>query len=184
MDSPADTLPEGAEGGAPRGGVGDRLAGLGLAAASLGLLLLAASLSPAAAGTGTHTQLGMPPCGFLAATGLPCATCGMTTATALAADGRLLAAGWTQPAGLLFALAVGALAWLGAWLAWSGRPAKPVFRGLLSAVFSGAGAAGGAAGGGRSVGLQGGAGGDGCLSVGCLSSRCCSGSCLRVRARA
>ena len=119
--------------------LGSRLAGAALALAALAVLGTAAWLSPAAAGVGTHTQLGMAPCGFLAATGLPCATCGMTTATSLAAHGRLLSAAATQPAGLLFALSLGGLVWLGGWLACSGRPAAPVLAGLGRAVFSGRG---------------------------------------------
>lgn len=117
----------------------DRLGGAAIAAVSLGVLGVAAWLSPSAQGVGTHTQLGLSSCGFLASTGLPCATCGMTTATALAADGRLLASAATQPAGLLFALGLGCLVWLGGWLAWSGQPAGPVLAGLGRAVFSGRG---------------------------------------------
>ena len=123
----------------PGGRLTDRLAGLALTLAALGVLAVAVWLSPAAAGVGTHTQLGMAPCGFLASTGLPCATCGMTTATALAADGRLVASALTQPAGLLFALGLGAAFWVGSWLAVSGRPAAPVFAALGRAAFSGRG---------------------------------------------
>jgi uncharacterized protein DUF2752 len=39
-------------------------------------------LTPARAGFGTHTQLGLPPCGFRALTTLPCPACGLTTAFA------------------------------------------------------------------------------------------------------
>ena len=123
----------------PGGRALDRLFGLALTLGALGVLAVAVWLSPSAAGVGTHTQLGLAPCGFLAATGLPCATCGMTTATALAADGRLVASGLTQPAGLLFALGLGAAFWVGSWLAVSGRPAAPVLAGLGRALFSGRG---------------------------------------------
>ncbi len=122
-----------------RARLGSRVAGAALALAALGVLGIAAWLSPAAAGVGTHTQLGLAPCGFLAATGLPCATCGMTTATSLAAHGRLLSAAATQPAGLLFAVSLGCLVWLGGWLASTGRPAGPVLAGLGRVVFSGRG---------------------------------------------
>lgn len=46
---------------------------------SAAVALVAASLTPDPAGHGTHMQLGMPPCGFLASTGLPCPGCGLTT---------------------------------------------------------------------------------------------------------
>ena len=82
----------------------DRLVALCVFAPSLALLLVAAWLTPNASGHSSHTQLGMAPCGFLAATGLPCATCGMTTSFAHAADGHLLAAAIVQPAGALLAV--------------------------------------------------------------------------------
>lgn len=68
------------------------------------VLLVAASLTPDPAGTGTHRQLGLPPCGMLAATGLPCATCGMTTAFSYTAHGELWSALVTQPAGATLAV--------------------------------------------------------------------------------
>lgn len=70
----------------------------------MGVLVVAAMLQPDAEGYGTHTQLGMQPCASLAATGFPCPTCGMTTAFAHAADGNLVAAFATQPAGAALAL--------------------------------------------------------------------------------
>ena len=44
-----------------------------------GAIATAAFLVPDAAGHGTHTQLGLPPCGFLVLTDLPCPGCGLTT---------------------------------------------------------------------------------------------------------
>jgi len=70
------------------------------------LLAFAASLTPNPSGQGTHEQLGLPPCTMVMITGLPCPTCGMTTAFAYAARGRLAAAFQAQPAGLALALAV------------------------------------------------------------------------------
>jgi hypothetical protein len=81
-----------------------RVPALILFVGSTGLLIVAATLSPTADGYGTHTQLGMDRCGFAAQTGLPCATCGMTTAFAHAADGNVLASFTTQPAGAVFAI--------------------------------------------------------------------------------
>jgi hypothetical protein len=67
-------------------------------------LVIGACLSPTPQGHGTHEQLGMPPCGFLSATGRPCPTCGMTTAVSLAAHARPLESFRTQPFGALVAL--------------------------------------------------------------------------------
>jgi len=52
---------------------------------AIAVLVTAARLHPDPRGTGTHEQLGIPPCGFLAEHGVPCISCGMTTAfTAMA----------------------------------------------------------------------------------------------------
>lgn len=57
---------------------------LGLAA-SIAVLATACRLHPDPRGVGTHEQLGIPPCGFLRDHGVPCISCGMTTAfTAMA----------------------------------------------------------------------------------------------------
>lgn len=71
---------------------------------SLGVLLTAAWLQPSSDGTGTHQQLGLPPCGVLTLTGMPCVSCGMTTAFSHAASGDPVAALLTQPAGALLAV--------------------------------------------------------------------------------
>lgn len=77
----------------------------------LALLGIGAALRPDPAGHGTHTQLGMPPCGFLSATGHPCPTCGMTTAVSLAARASPLASFKTQPFALLLALGAAVAFW-------------------------------------------------------------------------
>lgn len=77
---------------------------------SLGVLIVAASLDPHPAGLGTHTRLGLPPCGMVRYFGSPCMTCGMTTAFAHAADGNLLASFRTQPAGALLSILTAAAA--------------------------------------------------------------------------
>ncbi len=53
-----------------------------LFAVPLAVLITAAQLTPSPAGHGTHTQLGLPPCGFLLVTGFPCPGCGLTTSFA------------------------------------------------------------------------------------------------------
>src|SRR5689334_8979719 len=67
-----------------------RLYAAGVLLATSAILITAARLHPDAHQYGTHEQLGLPPCGFLVMTGLPCPTCGMTTAFAYATHGRLL----------------------------------------------------------------------------------------------
>lgn len=99
-------------------------------ALSAGLLVVAAQLSPVPGGVGTHTQLGMAPCGFLDNTGMPCATCGMTTSFALAADGRLIDAFINQPAGAMLALMVAVVAILSGYATFKGLSILPMFQAL------------------------------------------------------
>lgn len=73
--------------------------------ACAGVLGIGAWLEPATPGHGTHTQLGLPPCGWATVLGFPCPTCGMTTSFAHAADGNLAASFSAQPAGCLMAVA-------------------------------------------------------------------------------
>jgi hypothetical protein len=52
-------------------------------------------------GLATHTQLGLPPCGFYTEYGWPCPTCGYTTAVTHVAHGQWLTALATQPGGAM-----------------------------------------------------------------------------------
>ncbi|MEM9883329.1 MAG: DUF2752 domain-containing protein [Planctomycetota bacterium] len=104
----------------------NRLVGFAVALPCLAVLLVAAGLDADPAGYGTHTQLGLQPCGFRAATGMPCATCGMTTSFTHAADGRLARAFVTQPAGSLLSLGLAMLTLVGGWAAVSGMPLRPL----------------------------------------------------------
>lgn len=81
-----------------------------MACACAGLLLVAAWIDPDRRGYGTHEALGMPPCGFLVRTRLPCPTCGMTTAYTLLMHGRIDTAFLAQPAGALLCLGTAACA--------------------------------------------------------------------------
>jgi hypothetical protein len=109
---------------ADRGRLG-RWTRLGLIAMALALaavLGVARWLEPDPRGYGTHLQLGLAPCGFFRMTGRPCPTCGMTTAFAWVARGRLDRAWRANPAGCLLAPACAALIpWLVAGAA-RGRP--------------------------------------------------------------
>jgi hypothetical protein len=79
-----------------------------------GVLAVARALDPSPSGHGTHLQLGLPPCTFLALTGVPCPLCGATTTFSLLAHGRWGEGLANQPfAALLFALT-----FLLAWVAW------------------------------------------------------------------
>ncbi len=100
-----------------------------LAASSL-LLAVGAQLDADRAGYGTHVQLGLPPCGFLATCGVPCATCGMTTAFTHAVHGSLMAALLVQPTGALFALLVAILAIVSGYSLISGVCLAPLGRWL------------------------------------------------------
>jgi hypothetical protein len=64
-------------------------------------LKIAASLHPSATGVGTHVQLGLPSCRFLALTGIPCPSCGLTTSFAYAAHLDFRHALLASPFGLL-----------------------------------------------------------------------------------
>ena len=76
-----------------------------LAAALLAPLIVAATLTPDPRGLGTHQQLGLPVCSWPAALGIPCPSCGMTTAFAYAARADFTAAFVAQPMGALLAIA-------------------------------------------------------------------------------
>ncbi len=80
-----------------------RLTALGVFAGAMVILGMAWYVHPDARGLGTHEQLGMGPCGFLITTGLPCPTCGMTTAFSHVVRGHVLQALWAQPAGAAMA---------------------------------------------------------------------------------
>ena len=58
-----------------------------------------ARVQPDARGHGTHEQLGLEPCGWPLAYGIPCPTCGCTTAACLLVHGRVIEAVRTQPFG-------------------------------------------------------------------------------------
>jgi hypothetical protein len=105
-----------------------RLLALGLAIGSLSLLVTAASLTPSAGGFGTHRQLGLAECGFLARTGLPCPACGMTTSFSWFVRGNLAASFYVQPMGMVLAAICGLCVWLAGYVAVTGRPIHRVFK--------------------------------------------------------
>ncbi len=96
-------------GGEATRAAGERLLSIALALASGTVLAIARWLEPAAAGHGTHTELGFAPCGVLVATGWPCPMCGMTTSFTLLARGDVLGAGVAQPFGVVLFLVTAGL---------------------------------------------------------------------------
>ncbi|MSR44048.1 MAG: DUF2752 domain-containing protein [Phycisphaerales bacterium] len=89
---------------------------------ALALLLVAAWLEPSSALLGTHTQLGIPPCTWPTTLGIPCPSCGMTTAFALAADGRCVESLNAQPLGFILALCAAGFAVVAGFAAATGSP--------------------------------------------------------------
>ncbi len=98
----------------------DRLAAFGIAAAAFAPLAVAAWLEPSGSGFGTHEQLGLPACGWIAGLGMPCPSCGMTTSFAFAARGDFAAAFAAQPMGALLAICAALVAVVAGWTALSG----------------------------------------------------------------
>lgn len=95
------------------------------------VLSVAWFLRPSADGLGTHQQLGLPVCGWVAAADLPCPTCGMTTAFSHAAHGDLLASFLTQPAGMLLALGTAIVAVAAVWTAATGSMLAPFLAAMI-----------------------------------------------------
>jgi hypothetical protein len=100
-----------------------RLLAAALAMVALSVLMMASQIVPAPGGLGTHTQLGMQPCGFIVRTGIPCAACGMTTSFAHLMRGEIVQSLYTQPFGCLLGIGTAAAVSLGLYCAITGRAA-------------------------------------------------------------
>lgn len=98
-----------------------RLAVLGVVAGCAAALTAGALLHPDARGYGTHEQVGLGPCGFPVYVGLPCPSCGMSTAFAYTVRGQWLRAAYAQPMGWLVCVATMAAVPVGLWCFWRGR---------------------------------------------------------------
>jgi hypothetical protein len=91
--------------------VGSLLLVLGFAAS--------AAVEPDPRGYGTHQQFGMDPCSFYVLLGIPCPSCGSTTAFANFVRGHWIAAARANVAGFLLALVCAGLipwSWYSVWL--------------------------------------------------------------------
>ena len=96
-----------------------------IAVMAMALLMVAWVLEPSEDGLGTHRQLGLPVCGFIASLDMPCPTCGMTTAFSHAADGSLVSSFIAQPLGMLLALGCAILVLVGGYTAVTGSMLAP-----------------------------------------------------------
>lgn len=94
-------------------------------------LAVGAWLTPSPEGHGTHTQLGLPPCGWVIAMNKPCFACGMTTAVTQAAHGDFVKAFIVQPAGALFAICSAIGFWAALHVALTGSMLGPVCARML-----------------------------------------------------
>lgn len=111
--------------GAPRWA---RVTSLTVSILCLAALSLASWLTPSPRGEGTHEGLGLAPCQFLARTGLPCPSCGMTTSFTWFAHGNLAASLYVQPMGTALAIVAGFCVWGGLYVALTGRPVYRLLR--------------------------------------------------------
>jgi hypothetical protein len=109
-----------------------RLVAVLVSLASAATLGLGAWITPDAAGHGSHTQLGLPPCAWAVVLHRPCPTCGMTTAVSHAAHGHFIRAFAAQPFGLLVALAMTAAFWSGLHVAAFGSHLGPLYARLMT----------------------------------------------------
>jgi len=100
-----------------------RIRGIVIASACWATVIVSACMTPSRTGMGTHRQMGFPPCQWLATTGYPCPTCGMTTSMAAMAHGRFALAWTAHPFGTVLFAAVLAAALLGTFEACAGRDA-------------------------------------------------------------
>jgi len=95
-----------------------------------GVLGVAYGLTPSDQGVGTHRAMGLPACGLLETTGIPCMTCGMTTSFSYAAKGHFISAFLTQPAGALLALLTAMAAVLSGYALVAGMSLAPIMSAL------------------------------------------------------
>lgn len=86
------------------------------------VLALAAGLQPSPLGHGTHTQLGLPACGFLVVTGYRCPGCGLTTSFAHMMNLEVLPALEANPFGVLLFLSVIGFMGVATWALFRGAP--------------------------------------------------------------
>ena len=106
MTEPASARPIGGvpASESPIGGIPDRLLAVATVGAALYLVVRLAGVRPDARGHGTHEQLGLAPCSWPIVYGVPCPTCGVTTAATHLIHLEPIAALATQPFGVFLAV--------------------------------------------------------------------------------
>jgi hypothetical protein len=104
-----------------------RLVALGVGVMAMGLLVVAGGINPDPRGVGTHEQLGMAPCTFMAVFGLPCPSCGYTTSFSLFAHFRWAGSAYNQPMGFLLAVMCAMAGWGAVYVACTGKPLHRLF---------------------------------------------------------
>jgi hypothetical protein len=113
--------------------LGSRVLAGGFALGCFGVLAVASTLSPAAEGHGTHTDLGLPACGFASTFGTPCMTCGMTTSFSHMTNGDPVASFLTQPMGAVLTVFAATAFWIAGYVACTGSPLGSVAMRMLTA---------------------------------------------------
>jgi hypothetical protein len=127
-----DRLAEGRSPASPKRADGStRVTSAIVAMFATAILVVAWVLQPSADGLGTHRQLGLPACGWIASADLPCPTCGMTTAFSHAAHGDLPSSFRAQPLGMMLAVGTAIVALAGVWTACSGSMLAPFLAAML-----------------------------------------------------
>lgn len=93
----------------------------------VGVLGMAMGMTPSERGLGTHEQLNLPSCGWIAVADLPCFTCGMTTSFSHAVRGQLLQSIFAQPLGFLLAIGTAMTMLIGLYVAATGSQVALLF---------------------------------------------------------
>jgi len=88
----------------PVSAVADRITSSVVAGVAIVMTWKLGSVQPDGRGHGTHEQFGMAPCGWPEVYGIPCPTCGCTTAATQVVHGDLIGAVVTQPFGAAIAM--------------------------------------------------------------------------------
>ena len=102
------------------------MAGAAVVLGCTAVLALAGWVKPDPRGYGTHTQITHGPCVFRWLTGVPCATCGMTTSFAHMARLQVKQAALAQPFGVILFAVVVALIPIGLYCVVAGSIPKPL----------------------------------------------------------
>ena len=112
---------------------GRRLIGVVVMIVTGTILGIAAWLTPATEGHGTHEQLGLQPCSWVARFDMPCPTCGMTTAFTHAANGNFVQSFTTQPMGFILVVLTAAGFLLSSYVAMTGSTIGAYFAPIWNA---------------------------------------------------